>query len=117
MGRMAIVSLSPLRSIDELLPFSSKVKLPPRFFLRFTHIQRSMQRVPVDSSSIAGIGYAPEQQVLELEFRQNGEVYQYFDVPAEEHRAFLAADSKGTYLSVHFKPRQYRYRRVRPQPE
>ena len=44
-----------------------------------------MQRVPVDSSSIASIGYAPEQQVLELEFRQSGEVYQYFNVPAEEH--------------------------------
>jgi hypothetical protein len=63
-----------------------------------------MQRVPVDSSSIASIGYAPEQEVLELEFRQSGVVYQYFDVPAEEHAAFLAADSKGTYLNRHFKP-------------
>ena len=46
---------------------------------------------------------------------KSGEVYQYFDVPAEEHTAFLAADSKGTYLNLHFKPRQYRYHRVRPQ--
>ena len=74
-----------------------------------------MHRVSVDSSSIASIGYAPEQQVLELEFRQSGEVYQYFDVPAEEHTAFLAADSKGTYLNLQFKPRQYRYHRVWPQ--
>jgi hypothetical protein len=84
---------------------------------RFIRIQESMQRVPVDSRSIASIGYAPEQQVLELEFRQSGEVYQYFDVPAEEHTAFLAADSKGTYLNRHFKPRQYRYHRVWPQQE
>ncbi len=35
-----------------------------------------MQRVPVDSSSIASIDYAPEQQVLELEFKESGEVYQ-----------------------------------------
>jgi len=70
-------------------------------------IQKSMQRVPVDSSSIASIGYAPEQQVLEPEFRESGAIYQYFDVHAEEHAAFLAADSKGTYLNVHFKPRQY----------
>jgi hypothetical protein len=41
-----------------------------------------MQRVSVDSSSIASIGNAPEQQVLELEFRQRGKVYQYFDVPS-----------------------------------
>lgn len=72
-----------------------------------------MQRLPVESSSIASIGYAPQQRVLELEFRQSGEVYQYFDVPAEDHAAFLAAESKGTYLNQHFKPRGYRYQRLR----
>lgn len=77
--------------------------------------KKSMQRVSVDSSSIASIGYAPERRVLELEFRQSGEVYQYFDVPTEEHAAFLAADSKGTYLNLYFKPRHYRYHRVLPQ--
>jgi hypothetical protein len=87
------------------------------FGWRFIRIQEGMQRVPVNSSSIASIGYAPEQQVLELEFRQSGEVYQYFNVPAEEHTAFLAADSKGTYLNCHFKSRQYHYHRVRPQQE
>jgi hypothetical protein len=87
------------------------------FGWRFIRIQEGMQRVPVNSSSIASIGYAPEQQVLELEFRQSGEVYQYFNVSAEEHTAFLAADSKGTYLNCHFKSRQYHYLRVRPQQE
>ena len=67
-----------------------------------------MQRVPVESSSIASIGYAPQERVLELEFRQSGEVYQYFDVPAEEYTAFLAADSKGTYVNQQLKPRGYR---------
>jgi hypothetical protein len=74
-----------------------------------------MQRVSVDSSSIASIGYAREQQVLELEFRQSGEVYQYFDVTADEHTAFLAAESKGTYLNLHFKPQRHLYHRVWPQ--
>ena len=41
--------------------------------------------------------------MLELEFRQSGEVYQYFDVPAEEYTAFLAADSKGTYVKQQLK--------------
>jgi hypothetical protein len=81
----------------------------------FIRIQETMQRVSVDSSSIASIGYAPEQQVLELEFRQSGEVYQYLDVTADEHTAFLAAESKGTYLNLHFKPRPHRYHRVWPQ--
>ena len=71
-----------------------------------------MQRVPVESSSIASIGYAPQRRVRELEFRQSGEVYQYFDVPAEEYAAFLGADSKGTYLNQVFKLRGYRYIRI-----
>ena len=96
-------------------PGNLKQRLPHLILRRFIRIEESMQRVSVDSSSIASIGYAPEEQVLELEFRQSGEVYQYFDVPAEEHAAFLAADSKGTYLNLQFKPRHYRYHRVWPQ--
>lgn len=50
-----------------------------------------MQRIPVESRTIASIGYASKERVLELEFRQSGEIYQYFDVPATEYTAFLAA--------------------------
>jgi hypothetical protein len=81
----------------------------------FIRIQESMRRISVESSSIASVGYAPQERLPELEFRQSGEVYQYFDVPGEEYTAFLAADSKGTYLNLPFKPRQYRYHRVWPQ--
>jgi hypothetical protein len=42
-------------------------------------------------------------------FRASGDVYLYFDVPGEEYRAFMAAESKGTYLNQVFKPREYRY--------
>jgi len=73
-----------------------------------------MQRVPLESSSIASIGYDPRERVLELEFRQSWEVYQYFDVPTEEYAAFLAADSKGTFLNQRLKPRGYRYQRLPP---
>jgi hypothetical protein len=74
-----------------------------------------MQRISVDSSSIATIGYDPEQRIMELEFRQTREVYQYFDVPPEEHEAFMQAESKGTYLNKEFKLRGYRYARVEVQ--
>jgi len=57
-------------------------------------------------------GYAPQERVLELEFRQSGEIYQYFDVPGEEYTAFLAADSKGTFVNQQLKPRGYRYQRL-----
>jgi KTSC domain len=72
-----------------------------------------MKRVPQESSSIASIGYAPQDRMLELEFRQSGQVYRYFNVPPEECAAFLAADSKGTYLNQVFKTRGYRYIRIK----
>jgi hypothetical protein len=72
-----------------------------------------MQREPIDSSVIVSMGYAAEQRVLELEFRETGEIYDYFDVPAEEYAAFRDADSKGIYLNRVFKLRGYRYAIVR----
>jgi hypothetical protein len=68
-----------------------------------------MRRNPVRSTSIASIGYLPKERRLEIKFRASGEVYRYFDVPAEECVAFMAAESKGTYLNQLFKPREYRY--------
>jgi hypothetical protein len=68
-----------------------------------------MKRIPDDSSTITSMGYDADSLQLEIEFRQTGDVYLYFDVPAEEYRDFMAADSKGTYLNQVFKPRGYRY--------
>jgi hypothetical protein len=68
-----------------------------------------MRRVRVDSSSIASIGYESAARALEIEFRESGDVYRYLDVPKEEFAAFLAADSKGSYLNQVFKLRNYQY--------
>ena len=65
--------------------------------------------VPVDSSVIAQIGYDSTKRELAIEFRESGKVFLYFDVPPEEHAAFMAAESKGTYLNTVFKLRGYRY--------
>jgi hypothetical protein len=71
-----------------------------------------VQREPVDSSVIASMGYSPKERILELEFRETGDLYDYFDVPPEEYAAFRCAESKGTYLNQVFKLRCYRYIRV-----
>ena len=68
-----------------------------------------MRRNPVRSTSVASIGYLPAERELEIKFRASGDVYRYFDVPREEYAAFMAAESKGTYLNQVFKPRAYRY--------
>lgn len=69
-----------------------------------------MRRVAVNSSNIAEIGYDEGSRTLEILFR-NGRVYQYFDVPAQEHRALMAAASHGQYLNRNIKGR-FRYARV-----
>jgi len=65
--------------------------------------------VPVDSTVIAQIGYDSATHELGIEYRASGEVYLYFDVPPEEHEAFMAAESKGIYLNTVFKQQGYRY--------
>ena len=72
-----------------------------------------VKRVPVESASIAWIDYNPTKRELEIQFRQSGDVYRYFDVPSEEYAALAAAESKGAYLNQVFKPRAYRYVIVR----
>jgi hypothetical protein len=49
---------------------------------------------------------------LGIEVSSIREIYQYFDVPAAEHAAFLAAESKRTYLNQQFKRRGYRYQQI-----
>jgi hypothetical protein len=63
----------------------------------------------VDSSCIAAIGYSEEWRLLGIRFRESGEVYLYFDVPFEEYTEFMAAESKGTYLNLVFKPKNHCY--------
>ena len=62
-----------------------------------------MKRVTVDSTSIVSIGYDPDRRELEVEFRESGDIYRYFDVSAGEYADFMAAESKGTYLNLVFK--------------
>jgi hypothetical protein len=60
-------------------------------------MSRSVQRIPVNSSSLASVGFSPEHNVLQVEFR-NGLVYEYFGVPQGFHEQLLAADSKGAFF-------------------
>jgi len=70
-----------------------------------------MKRVAVSSRSLRSLGYDPDEQALEVEFR-NGSVYRYEQVPAEVVQALLEADSLGRYFNQVFKPQHYRYRRL-----
>lgn len=69
-----------------------------------------MERVPVDSSNIATIGYDVDSATLEIEFLRGG-VYQYFDVPEQIYEDIMSADSAGKYLNTNVKG-VYRYSKI-----
>jgi KTSC domain len=69
-----------------------------------------IKRQAVDSEAIFSVGYEPEKQELDIEFRPDRDVYRYFDVPPEEYSSFMAADSLGKYVNKVIKPK---YRCVR----
>lgn len=69
-----------------------------------------MERIPVQSSNIASIGYDEDTNTLEIEFH-NGGVYQYFDVPFQVYDGLIEAGSKGQYLAEFIKG-YYRYVKV-----
>ncbi|WP_028058954.1 KTSC domain-containing protein [Candidatus Solirubrobacter pratensis] len=62
-----------------------------------------MERRPVISSSIASIGYDARTMLLEIEFRDSGEVYQYSGVPLYVRNELIAAISVGRYFSAHIR--------------
>jgi len=71
-----------------------------------------MQPVAVESTTLATVDYDSDQAVLEVEFRDRS-VYQYFEVPAEVHGAFMIAASKGSYLNRNIRGR-FAYIRISP---
>lgn len=56
-----------------------------------------MKRESVSSSNLASVGYDEKTQILEIEFNHGG-VYEYYDVPKEEHKALMSASSHGSYF-------------------
>ena len=63
-----------------------------------------MPRLPVESSSLASVGYEPGTQRLEVEFR-HGAVYAYSEVPQQVFDAFMTAESKGRFFNSEIRDR------------
>jgi hypothetical protein len=56
-----------------------------------------MERVKVESSNIAEVGYDQETQTLQVQFK-NGGVFNYMGVPAREVVNLHGAESIGSYF-------------------
>lgn len=68
-----------------------------------------MNRISVISSDLVSVGYDYQNQLLEIEFKENA-VYQYGGVPTSVHEGLMNAASKGKYFHQYVK--QYPYTRV-----
>ncbi len=70
-----------------------------------------MKRVPVQSSSLASVGYDPATCTLEVEFHSGG-VYQYFRVPRQVYESLINAASKGSYFHHNIKLKGNQYSKI-----
>jgi hypothetical protein len=64
----------------------------------------TMKPVAVESTTLSTVTYDNDHEVLAVEFRDRS-VYQYFEVPAEVHGAFMTAPSKGSYFNRNIRGR------------
>ena len=70
-----------------------------------------MEREPVQSSNLWSVGYDPDSQTLEIEFK-GGHVYQYFGVPESLYFDLMNAGSKGSFFHHHIREAGYPYTKI-----
>jgi len=70
-----------------------------------------MDRDTVDSSMIASIGYDQTSGTVEVEFRPNGQVWQYYDVPEITYNEVRSGGSLGKAFNALIK-KHFREARV-----
>lgn len=61
-----------------------------------------MEREPVSSRAIVSIGYDPESETLEVEFKTSG-IYQYLNVPIFMYQRLMTAESIGQFFNAEIK--------------
>jgi len=70
-----------------------------------------MERQPVSSSMITSIGYEPTDGTLEIEFKSDGSIWNYFDFPDHLWAEFEHCESHGKYWHANIK-NQFREAKV-----
>ena len=62
-----------------------------------------MERQAVSSSNIESIGYNPDSETLEVEFKKTGKVYEYYNVPQFMYERLMEAPSIGVFFNAEIK--------------
>lgn len=70
-----------------------------------------INRLAVDSTNLASVGYDRDARVLEVEFR-TGSIYRYRAVPADVFADLMSAPSKGRFFAREIRDK-YQFQRMR----
>jgi hypothetical protein len=62
-----------------------------------------MHRQVVHSSALQSIGYNAKEHILELEFKHNGGVWQYFNFKPAAYKKFMNSSSLGHFFVTRIK--------------
>ena len=62
-----------------------------------------MDRETVNSSMIVSVGFDTNLSILEIEFKSDGAVWQYFDFPESKYHDFRNAGSLGRFFHTNIK--------------
>jgi len=62
-----------------------------------------MRRRVVNSSALQSIGYDTKKHILELEFREHGDVWQYFNFKPAAYKKFINSPSLGHFFVTRIK--------------
>jgi hypothetical protein len=57
-----------------------------------------MYRQRVQSAALQSVGYDAKAKILELEFRDNGDVWQYIGVKPSVYKKFISSASLGNFF-------------------
>jgi hypothetical protein len=69
-----------------------------------------MEWQPLESKMLLSAAYDADKCILHLRF-QSGDVYRYFEFPANQYQDFLNAESHGKYFLSHIRHR-FRFERL-----
>lgn len=71
-----------------------------------------MERIPVQSTDLASVGYDPETLILEVEFLNGRSTYQYSGVPLEIYEGLMNAGSKGRFFNQFIRKGGYPFNKL-----
>lgn len=66
--------------------------------LQYFLSEMTQERVYVDSSMLSWVAYDAEEEVLTVEFVNNGEIWAYYEIPQEIYDELLEAPSVGRFM-------------------